>query len=99
MFWKYSTNNKLYFTPDRTTVLKEWLRNPEEVHFNGIYDNEKDIHNYNFMENENIQTMIDMAMSRGKECDPLVWMVNISKKTPLYINALPIQRKSPMSRK
>ena len=32
-------------------------------------------------------------MSNGKECDPLVWMVNVSKNTPLYINALPIQRK------
>ena len=45
------------------------------------------------MEHENIQAMIDTAMSKGKECDPLVWMVNVSKTTPLYINALPIQRK------
>jgi hypothetical protein len=83
----------LYFTSDRATALQEWVRNPEEVKFNGIYDNEKDIHNYNFMEHENIQSMIDMAMSKGKGCDPLVWMVNVSKNTPLYINALPIQRK------
>jgi hypothetical protein len=45
------------------------------------------------MENENIPSMIYIAMSKGKECDPLVWMVNISKNTPLYIKALPIQRK------
>ena len=45
------------------------------------------------MENGNTQAMIDTTMSKGKECDPLVWMVNISKNTPLYINALPIQRK------
>ncbi len=89
----YSTNTKLYFTADRTTALKEWLRNPEEVKFNGIYDNEKDIHIYKFMENSDIQTMIDKAMNKDNQCDPLVWMVNVSKKIPLYINALPIQRK------
>jgi len=80
-----STNTKLYFTTDRTTTLREWFKNPEEVKFHGIDDNEKDIHNYNFMEHENIQTMIDKAMSRGKECDPLVWMVNISQNTPYIL--------------
>ncbi len=45
------------------------------------------------MEHENIQSMIDTAMSKNNKCDPLVWMVNVSKNTPLYINALPIQRK------
>jgi hypothetical protein len=91
----YTTNTRLYFTADRETALKEWLNNPEEVKFNGIYDNEKDIHNYMFMENEGIQSMIDKAMSRSVKgtCEPLVWMVNVSKTTPLYINALPIQRK------
>ena len=74
----------MYFTADRATALREWLRNPEEVHFNGIYDNEKDIHNYKFMENDNIQTMIDKAMNKDNQCDPLVWMVNVSKKIPLY---------------
>ncbi len=46
----YSTNTNLYFTADRTTALREWLRNHEEVQFSGIYDNGKDIHNYKFME-------------------------------------------------
>ena len=82
----YSTNTKLYFTADRTAALKEWLNNTEEVQFHGINDNEKDIHNYTFMENANSQSMIDTAMSKGKERDPLAWMVNISKNTPLYIN-------------
>ncbi len=45
------------------------------------------------MENGDIQAMIDTAMSKNNKCDPLVWMVNVSKKTPLCINALPIQRK------
>ena len=45
------------------------------------------------MDTDNIQTMIDKAMNKDNQCDPLVWMVNVSKKTPLYINALPIQRK------
>jgi len=45
------------------------------------------------MENSDIQTLIDKALNKANQCDPLVWMVNVSKKIPLYINALPIQRK------
>ncbi len=45
------------------------------------------------MERDNIQTMIDKAMNKDNKCDPLVWMVNVSKKIPFCINALPIQRK------
>ncbi len=45
------------------------------------------------MVNGDIQAMIDKAMIKHNQCVPLVWMVNVSKTTPLYINALPIQRK------
>ena len=43
------------------------------------------------MGNDNLQTLIDLA--RNKQFDPMVWMINVSKKTPLFNNSLPIHRK------
>jgi len=88
----YTTYEKYYFTQDRMMALKEWLKNPDEVSFSGIYDNSKDLNHYKFMMcNDNLQAMIDLA--KNETIDPMVWMVNISKKTRLYKNALPIHRK------
>ena len=88
----YNTYEKHYFTQDRMTALKEWLKKPDEVSYCGIYDNSKDLHTYQFLMNrDNLQAMIDLA--RSKEFEPMVWMVNISKKTPLFNNTLPIHRK------
>ena len=76
------------------TALMEWLKKPDEVGYAGIYDNSKDLHAYQFlMKRDNLQAMIDLARSKDKQFDPMVWMINISKKTPLFNNALPIHRK------
>jgi hypothetical protein len=51
-----------YFTQDRTTALKEWLKNPDEVGYCGIYDNAKDLHSYEFLMNsDNLQALINLA--------------------------------------
>ena len=77
----YNTYEKHYFTQDRTTALKEWLKNPREVSYCGIYDNSKDLHAYEFLTNRDIlQAMIDLARSKYKQFDPMVWMVHTSKK-------------------
>jgi hypothetical protein len=76
----HTARDKHYFTQDRTNALKEWLNNPDEVSYNGIYNNEKDIHNYKFMDTSNLQAMIDTARNRSKHFDPIVWMINITKK-------------------
>ena len=90
----YNTYEKHYFTQDRTTALKEWLKNPREVSYCGIYDNSKDLHAYEFLTNrDNLQAMIDLARSKDKQFDPMVWMVHTSKKTPLFNNTLPLHRK------
>jgi len=90
----YHTHEKQYFTQDRMTALKTWLKNPSEVSYTGIYDNSKDLHAYQFMMNQSdLQAMIDIARNKGNQFDPMVWMVRVSKKTPVYNNALPIHRK------
>ena len=43
---------------------------------------------------DNLQSMIDIAMDKNKQVDPMVWMMNVSKKTHLYNNSLPIHRKN-----
>ena len=45
----YNTYEKHYFTQDRMTALKEWLKKPDEVSYAGIYDNSKDLHAYQFL--------------------------------------------------
>ena len=75
------------------TALTAWLKNPSEVSYTGIYDNSKDLHAYEFTMNQsNLQAMIDIARNKGNQFDPMVWMVRISKKTPVYNNSLPIHR-------
>ena len=44
------------------------------------------------MNQSNSQAMIDIARNKGNQFDPMVWMVRISKKTPVYNNSLPIHR-------
>ena len=67
---------------------------PDEVSYCGIYDNSKDLHSYEFLKNSDyLQAMINLARSKDKQLDPMVWMINISKK-PLSNNTLPIHRKS-----
>jgi len=91
----YNTYEKHYFTQDRMSALKEWLKNPSDVSYTGIYDNHEDLHKYQFMmmDQEELQTMIDIAKNKSKQVNPMVWMVRTSKKTPLYNNSLPIHRK------
>ena len=44
------------------SALKEWLKNPSDVSYTGIYDNHDDLHQYQFMMGqEQLQTMIDIA--------------------------------------
>ena len=87
----YITNNKHYFTTDRTRALKEWLKKPEEVSFLGLYD-EDGTHQNQFTMTETLMDKINKAMENPIE--PMVWMINKSKKHTLYSNALPIHRKT-----
>ena len=65
----------------RTTTRKEWLKNQREVSYCGIYDKSKDLHAYEFLTSrDNLQAMIDLARSKDKQFDPMVWMVHTSKK-------------------
>ena len=55
------------------------VKNPNDVSFSGIYDN-SNLNKYEFMMgNDNLQTLIDLA--RNKPLDPMVWLINVSKKT------------------
>ena len=85
----YITNNKHYFTTDRTRALTEWLKNPEEVSFLGLYGTAE--HQNQFTMTETLVDKINKAMDNPVE--PMVWMINKSKKHTLYNNALPIHRK------
>ena len=82
--WRRTTTlmkKKHDFTQDCTTAFKEWLRNPREVSYCGIYDNSKDLHAYEFLMNrDNLQAMVDLARSKDKQFDPMVWMVHTCKK-------------------
>ena len=90
----YNTYEKHYFTQNRMTALAEWMKKPSETSFTGIYDNSQGLHSYEFMRNaDNLQSMIDIAMDKNKHIDPMVWMIEVSKKTHLYNNSLPIHRK------
>ena len=86
----YITNNKHYFTTDRTRALTEWLKKPEEVSFLGLYD-EDGTHQNQFTMTETLMDKINKAMDNPRE--PMVWMINKSKKHKLYNGALPIHRK------
>ena len=46
------------------------------------------------MKHDNLQAMTDLARSKDKQSDHMVWMINTSKNTPLFNNALPIHRKN-----
>ena len=74
----YITNNKHYFTTDRTRALKEWLKKTEEVSFLGLY-NEDGTHQNQFTMTETLMDKINRAMTNPIE--PMVWMINKSKKT------------------
>ena len=43
------------------------------------------------MKHDKLQTIINNA--KQNQYDPMVWLININKKTPVYKNALPIHRK------
>ena len=61
------------------------------MRFSRIYDNLKGLCHYEFMmKHEQIQTIINDA--KQHQDDPMVWLININKKTPVYKNALPIHR-------
>ena len=90
----YNTYEKHYFTQDRMSALKEWLKSPSDVSCTGIYNNHEDLQRYQFMMGqEQLQAMIDIANDKSKQVNPMVWMVRTSKTTPLYNNSLPIHRK------
>ena len=58
------------------------VENPREVSYCGIYDNSKDLHAYELLMNcETLQETIDLARSKDKQFDPMVWMVHTSKNT------------------
>ena len=42
----YNTYEKHYFTQDRMVALKEWMDNPIDVSFSGIYDNSQGLCHY-----------------------------------------------------
>ena len=69
-------------------ALKEWVENPTDVSFSGIYDQQ---FGNPMMKHNKLQTIINHA--RQNQYDPLVWLISINKKTPVYKNALPIHRK------
>ena len=65
------------------------VEKPDEVSYCGIYDNSKYLHSYEFlMNNDSLQAMINLARSKDKQFDPMVWMISISKNTPLFNNNL-----------
>ena len=66
------------------------VKNPDEVSFLGLYDNDS-LHQNEFTMNETLMDNINKAMDNPRE--PMVWMINSSKKHTLYNNALPIHRK------
>jgi len=69
----YNTYAKHHFTQDRMTALKEWLNNPSDVSYTGIYNNHEDLHKYQFMMNqEQLQVMIDIAKDNSKQINPMV---------------------------
>jgi hypothetical protein len=85
----YITNDKHYFTTDRTKALKEWLNKPDEISFLGLY--ESCHHGVDFTMDETLMNKIDRAMRNP--IDPKVWMINKRRKRKRYTNALPIHRK------
>lgn len=77
---KYNTYDKTYFTQDRMVALKEWIENPTDVSFSGIYDYSQGLCHYEFMmRQDKLQTIIDNA--KQNQYDPMVWLININKKT------------------
>jgi hypothetical protein len=57
------------------------VETPDELSYCGIYDNSKDLHSYEFLMNsDTLQAMINLARSKDKQFDPMVWMINVSKK-------------------
>lgn len=42
---------------------------------------------------DTLQTMLYLVRSRDKQFEPMVWMPEVSNKTPSYNNALPIHKK------
>ena len=88
----YTTDEKHWFTQDRSQAVREWLKNKEEVSYEGIYNNEDDMHCYVFMQQQDsTQAMIDAA--RANQIEPIVRAVHQTKKNILYNDTLPIQRK------
>ena len=78
----YNTYETLFHTRPYDSIERMAKKKPDEVSYCGIYDNSKDLHAYQFLVNQdNLQTMIDLARSKDKQYDPMVWMVNVSRKT------------------
>ena len=76
------------------TALKEWLRKTDEVRSCGIFNNSTNLHYYVcLMNKDNLQAMSDLAFNTDKQFDAMVWVIGVSKKTPLFNNTLPIHRK------
>ena len=42
----YHTSYKTDYTQNRSQAVNAWLNNPEEISISGIYDNNKDMHDY-----------------------------------------------------
>ena len=63
----------------------------EEVPFLDLYD-EDGTHQHQFTMTETLMDKINRAMKNPIE--PMVWMINRSKKHTLYSNALPIHKKN-----
>ena len=52
------------------------VKNPDEVSFLGLYDNDG-LHQHEFTMNETLMDKINKAMNNPRE--PMVWMINNSK--------------------
>jgi hypothetical protein len=89
----FVSNKKHYFTQDRSTAINQWLLQPDECNFMGIYDT-GDVNDYEFKQNDigNLQNIINEALN-NQNIKPMVWMLNREVLSPQYINASPIQRK------
>ena len=82
------TTDKTYFTTNHTQVIKEWIKNPDDVSYVGIYD---DCYNQQNTFRIIPQHIVDAMNSK---CDPMVWMLKKSKtKTPYTITLPPYTEK------
>jgi hypothetical protein len=78
------SSKKHYFTQDRSTAISQWLLQPEEYNFMGIYDT-GDVNDYESKQNDigNLQSIINEALNH-QNIKPMVWMLNRSFNTAVY---------------